>query len=201
LDDIYKCKNKYFRVLRTTHTAHQPQSDQTVYGKTADVVVMGFSCSDERWSEYLTLDSPKTPKILIADAESSESKPVIASKVDSLTTQLLAYSVNGRDVLGLLVSGSMQVTALFASKGRVERYKELDGIDLTRVSSVVHTMKCLNAYLHKAANEEMTEELRQTLPITRSRSASVVTTSSGLPPRFSPAYLTGLSSSHGNMEL
>ncbi len=47
----------------------------------------------------------------------------------------------------------MQITAILGSNRKVERFPNLDGKDLTRVSDIIDTVKHLNAFLHEAASE------------------------------------------------
>lgn len=65
-----ECQSHFFRVHKTIHSKQQSQSDQSSFKKTADVVVMGFTTPlDADPIRYLTSESPKTPKIIIADAD------------------------------------------------------------------------------------------------------------------------------------
>lgn len=81
---------------------------------------------------YLTLDSPKTPKIIIADAELSVETTVIAAKMkSSLEEQLHAYSVNKQAVLGLLVGSNMMLHAIRIEDGVISKFHEIVEKDLT----------------------------------------------------------------------
>ena len=173
-NNIFRCGTKYFRVHKTTHPSHQLQSDQSTYRKTADVVVMAFSTRDEQDAiDYLTLDSPKTPKVLIADTEAAVTSTAITAKVEVLKKQVETYNIEGQDTMGLLVGGNMVVSAVHLSNGVLSEYEPLDGKDLTRPNDLAETAVLLNSYLHDVAAKEMTDAIRASYPLLRSRSASV----------------------------
>ena len=61
--------------------------------------------------DYLALDSPKTPRVLIADVESGESNTTITNKLVALEKQLKVYRVADQAVLGLVVAGNLLINA------------------------------------------------------------------------------------------
>ena len=67
------------------------------------------------------------------------------------------------------------------SEGQFMPYLPLHNKDLSEIGDLICVMKVLNAFVHSRCSE-MTEEVRSTLPIVRSRSSSVVST---------PSYNTG----------
>ena len=146
--NIYKCERKYFRVHKTTCPLYQPQLDQTTYRNIADVVVMAFSSDVEKIAvDYLMLDLPRTPKVLIADAEAGMSPAAITYKFGTLERQLRAYNIAGQSILGLLVGGSLVINAKLLSNGELSDYKALDSLDLTRPNDIAAAAVQLNYYL------------------------------------------------------
>jgi hypothetical protein len=79
--NIIVCENKYFRVHRTTHIKGQPQSDPTKNQYTGDVITMSFSTHNiDDAIKWMLSDSPRTPKVIIADAEASSNIKKIEEK-------------------------------------------------------------------------------------------------------------------------
>ena len=52
---------------------------------------------------WLLDDSPRTPKIILADAEASCDVSKIKAKITTLQAAMNVYSVDGRCVLGLIL--------------------------------------------------------------------------------------------------
>jgi hypothetical protein len=71
----------------------------------------------------------------------------------------------------------MMLKAYILSGEEVKVYAPLHNKDLSEIEDVFHVLKTLNVFLHKHCLE-MTEEIRSTLPIVRSRSSSVLSTPS-----------------------
>ena len=112
---------------------------------------MAFSSSKEEDAiDYLTLDLPKTPKVLIADAKPTITTSAITTKLESLKRQVqaayrvAAYSVCEQEILGLLIGGNMVVDALLLSNGELSTYQPLDGMDLTQPDDLVTVTRLLN---------------------------------------------------------
>ena len=92
--NIMKCANKYFQVDVTTHIRSQPNSDPTMNRYTGDVVVMGLMTDNvDDAVEWMLEDCPKTPKIVIADAEASSDPAQIRRKIHQMEAAMLAYSI------------------------------------------------------------------------------------------------------------
>ena len=68
----------------------------------------------------------------------------------------------------------MVVITLLLSNGDLQ---PLDGMDLTRADNLVAVTRLLNMYLHEAAMREMTEAIRAKYPCVRSRSSSILSSS------------------------
>ena len=143
-----------------THTEGQPHSDLTLNCYTGDVVVTALRMPDTNKDiGWLLEDSPRTPKMILADAESSSDVNKVKVKVTTLQAAMKAYSIDGRCVLGLILGGNMMLKVYTVSEGQFMEYPPLHNKDLSEMA-------------------EMTEEIRSTLLIVRSRSSSVVSTHS-----------------------
>ena len=78
--NIYHCRSseKFFSVDLTTHIKGQPHSDPTMNKYTGDVVMMGcHTTNSEEAVQWLIDDSPRTPKLVIADAEAQSNRGAI----------------------------------------------------------------------------------------------------------------------------
>ena len=180
---MYHCRssNKFFSIEMTTHTKGQPHSDPTQNKYTGDVVMMGCCTTTALDAvQWLIDDSPRTPKLLVADTEASVDGNAIAKKVTCMRAVMLAYFVGVTPLLGVVVGGDLVVHALLISpeESDITEYAPLEGKDLTIVTDVVEVMKELNAYFH-CHSISMTAEMRSNLPANRLRSSSVVSTPSG----------------------
>ena len=172
--NIVVCEDRYFRVHRNTYIKGQPQSNPT-----SDVIVMAFSTQDvNKAINWIFSDSPRTPKLILADAEASSNVKKIQDKIQILQAAMNAYSVGGRWLLGLILAGNiMMLKAYILSEGEFEVYSPLHNKDLSEIRDLVHVMKVLNVFIHNHCSE-MSEGFRSTLPIVRSRSSSVASTPS-----------------------
>ena len=174
--EILVCEHEqcYFRVhSTTTHSRRQPHSDPTIYQYTSDVVVMSFRTDDKDSAvEWMRQDSPRTPKCIIADVERSSLKIVIDERITKMKSALKAYSTQGREVLGLVLGGNLELQAVQYKHGDCNYYDPLHGKDLSEVSDIAAVLLNLNVYLHSSCLT-MNNESRSSLPIVRSRSSSV----------------------------
>ena len=187
--DILVCREQqcFFRIHHTTHSRGQPHSDPKMYHYTGDVVAMAFKTSDEQKAvEWMRVDSPRTPKCVIGDAERSSTAAAIHDKVEKMKYVMKAYSVHG-EILGLVLGGNLVLQAIRLKDSVMENCDPLHGMDLSEVEDLSKTLRELNSYLHGACLS-MTEQLRLDFPVIRSRSASVVS---------SPEYSSG--HSHYNL--
>ena len=172
--NILVCDQNYFKVHRTTHTKGQPQSR---YNFTSDVIAMSFQSTQELDAIYwMTADSPKTPKCIIADAEKSSDVMVIDEKMRKLQPIMMAYAVDS-EVLGLVLGGNLVLRASLLKNGEVQDYEPLNKKDLSEVEVLAHVMTHLNMYFHQHCHP-MTTEMRMEYQIVRSRSGSVASDSS-----------------------
>ena len=128
--------------------------------------------------QWLIDDSPRTPKLLIADAEAHVDRSQIEGKVRAMRAVMEAYYIDVTPVLGLVLGGDLVLHALFKSPETpvITEYAPLEGKDLTVADDVVSAMKEFNTYFHRHSIT-MTAEMRQSFPITRSRSSSIVSSS------------------------
>lgn len=94
-----------------------------------------------------------------------------------LHVAMSAYAVGEGSLLGLLLRGNMMIQAYTWSGEGCEVYLPLHNKDLSEIADLFQVLKALNAFLHNNCME-MTQEMRSTLPIVRSRSSSVVSTPS-----------------------
>ena len=136
------------------------------------MIMMG--CCTKRTAdavEWLISDSPRTPKLLIANAEARLSKGAIESKLQAMKTAMEAYYIDVTPVLGLVLGGDLLLHALYTTPEQpmVTTYAALDVKDLTVAKDIVSTMKELNIIFH-SHSIAMTSEMRGSFPITRSRS-------------------------------
>ena len=148
--------------------------------------------TDEKDSvvEWMRRDSPRTPKCIIADAERSSLKVVIDEKITKMKSALKAYSTEGRDVLGLVLGGNLELQAVQYKNGDCDYYGPLHGKDLSEASDIAAVLQNLNVYLHSSC-QTMDTESRSSLPIVRSRSSSVAS--------FSETSIPSSASSHFNL--
>jgi hypothetical protein len=140
---------------------------------------MAFSTQDANEAiTWMLSDSPRTPKVILADAEASSDVKKIQDKAQILQAAMNAHSVGGRGLLGFILAGNMMLKAYYVlSGGEFEVYSALHNKDLSEIRDLFHVMKVLNAFLHSHCLE-MSEEFHSTLPVVRSRSSSVVSTPS-----------------------
>ena len=96
--------------------------------------------------ELLIRDSPRTPKLVVADAEAQANRHIIENKV-STKHVMEAYCVGLVPVLGLVVGGDIMMRALIRSPETrmVAEYASLDRKDLTEAEHVIAVMKVLEA--------------------------------------------------------
>ena len=168
----------FYSVDLSTHTRSQAHSDPTVNRYTADVLAMGvctpISSDAVQW---LSIDYPRTPKLVIADAESQALPHTIENKVQGMKAVIEAYFVGVVPVLGLVVGGDMMMHAVLGrddgTRMVAEKYASLDGKDLTEPEHLLAIMRELNAFFHENSNR-VTGEIRWNLPLVRSRSGSSV---------------------------
>ena len=185
--DVFRCGKKYFRV----------QSDPTTFRRTADVMVLGFETSENcpefdiiRW---MYDDSPRTPKLLIADAESGKlSLPTtLHNKKEALKSHMRVYStsIHREPLVGLLLGEELMLHSFtLNTSGDLVPFAPLNQIDLSDINGVLNAMKNLNHYMHEAAAISMNEAVRQELPLVRSRSSSVCSSERSIP-HYSPYNL------------
>ena len=102
-------------------------------------------------------DSPRTPKCIIADAERSSLKVVIDEKITKMKSALKAYSTEGRDVLGLVLGGNIELQAVQYKNGDCDYYGPLHGKDLSEASDIAAVLQNLNVYLHSSCQTMDTE--------------------------------------------
>ena len=152
---------------------------------TGDVVVMGLMTDNvDDAVEWMLEDCPKTPKIVIADAETSSDPAQIRRKIHQMEAAMLAYSVGHTPIVGLVIGANLIVYASVMKGDSIEPYAPLDGRDLSDLMDVIGTMKELNCFIH-TNSVSMTKEMRSSFPIVRSRSASVCSsTDSSSRPRY-----------------
>ena len=106
--NVVVCEDRYFWVHRTTYIKGQPQSNPI-----SDVIVMAFSTQDvNKAINWMLSDSPRTPKLILADAEASSNMKKIQDKTRILQAAMNAYSVGGRCLLGLILAGNMIVEGI-----------------------------------------------------------------------------------------
>ena len=176
--DILVCQEQqcFFRIHHTTHSKGQPHSDPKMYHYTGDVVAMAFKTSDEQKAvEWMRADSPRTPKCIVGDAERSSTAAAINDKVEKMKSVMKAYSVHG-EILGLVLGGNLVLQAIRLKDSVLEKYDPLHGMDLSEVEDLSKILRELNSFLHGACLS-MTDQLRLDLPVSRSRSGSVVSSS------------------------
>ena len=149
---VYRCGNHYFRVHHTTHSKDQPQSDQKTCSKMRHVIAMVFETDDITNAKvWMYEESYLTPKVIIADADSSTEPKKIQDKEHALLAQMKAYQVDDRPLLGLIVGNNLSLKAYSVSSQLVPFYP-LHGQDLSDLVAVLIVIQCINEYLHQSSD-------------------------------------------------
>ena len=173
--NIMKCvgSSKFFKTQLTTHTKGQPHTDPTLNKYTGDVIAMGLTSTEETNAlTWLIDDSPRTPKIIIADAESSYDSGTIIAKTVIMKSVMCAYTIGQIPILGLVIGGDMIIHALMLTSSGITEFTPLDKRDISEPVDIPIILRELNKFFHKSSIV-MTEEMRVEYPINRSRSSSV----------------------------
>ena len=114
----------------------------------SDVVVMSFRTDNKDLAvEWMTQDSPRTPKCILADVERSSLKVDIDEKVTKMKSALKAYSTQGREVLGLVLGGNLMLQVVQYKDGDCNCYNPLHGKDLSEISDIAAEPQLLPTYI------------------------------------------------------